>query len=1022
MTRLRPILIPLCLALLSLLPRPVHATPVPERPFLHLGGDMHSATIYALSVSTDGTLIATASLDKTVRLWNAANGTLVRVLRPPIGDNREGALFSVAFSPDGTIVACAGWTGYQWAGTMSIYFFDTASGHMIGRLGGLPQSVAQLAFSPDGRRMAVMMAYSDGIALFERPPGERLWTREMGSIRTMPFLEPGKVSQAFASLDFSPDGRRLVAVSEDSLARLFDLEAQPNPEQGESWPVQLKSFEIPLGRLPAKVRFSPDGSHIAVGFKETTGIRLGNAEPIKVAVLSASTLEPLYYPDLTGVAGDISAVAWSPDGSRLYGSGTFSIRLRRQVRVWEASGRGSYRDLPLDDGTVTDMRTLPGGGVVTGSELPSLAILDRPGAPPILRGPDSADLRVVIPFLVSPDGSRVQFSFQPFGFAPGCFSITERSLTPGSCPPQARAVPARLGRTGDYPYYSGFSDDPSFRLDKQTSISLEQNEKGLSHAFAPDGASVVLGTNFGLKRHRLDGSAIWSITSPAALHVNISGDGRVVVAAMLDGTIRWYRMSDGKELVALFPHRDRTRWLLWTPEGYFDAVGGGEELVGFRLNRGPDREGRFIGLNSLYDVFYRPDIVQAAFRGDDTAGLITLTAEQALAAPPPTVTITTPPAETAGPAWFCYRVEANGGGIGEVRIFLNGKLVRSDGFYREAGQRPEGGGQKLARLDGTAVYRELRALAVRDRQAGQTVTVAPKGDRFEECSDLATASGENQLSVAAFNSANTVQSALASATFRSLRPPARPRLFVLAFGIDTFGDPGATLRYAVRDASDLSRALAGNALGLFAREDIHVRLLTNQQAGRSGILQAVAAIAAEAGPEDTFVLFAASHGVLNRNQYQLVTADFGGDLDDHNALLGANELVDISKRVKALRQLFIFDTCHAGGVDSIISGLYDARMSTLAKKMGLQVFASASSQQAALDGYRGNGLFTHTLLTALKELRNPKGHPGTIVTATDVGQRARALTTDISRRLGRPQTPLIIGVGSDVPLFKAGAP
>jgi hypothetical protein len=59
----------------------------------------------------------------------------------------EGALFSVAFSPDGSIVACAGWTGYQLDKNISVYFFETASGAMIGRLGELPQTVSQLVFS-----------------------------------------------------------------------------------------------------------------------------------------------------------------------------------------------------------------------------------------------------------------------------------------------------------------------------------------------------------------------------------------------------------------------------------------------------------------------------------------------------------------------------------------------------------------------------------------------------------------------------------------------------------------------------------------------------------------------------------------------------------------------------------------------------------------------------------------------------------------------------------------------------------
>jgi hypothetical protein len=45
----------------------------------------------------------------------------------------------------------------------------------------------------------------------------------------------------------------------------------------------------------------------------------------------------------------------------------------------------------------------------------------------------------------------------------------------------------------------------------------------------------------------------------------LSRDGRLAVAAFGDGMIRWFRYSDGQELLALFVHRDGKRWILWTP-------------------------------------------------------------------------------------------------------------------------------------------------------------------------------------------------------------------------------------------------------------------------------------------------------------------------------------------------------------------------------------------------------------------------------------------------------------------------
>lgn len=53
--------------------------------------------------------------------------------------------------------------------------------------------------------------------------------------------------------------------------------------------------------------------------------------------------------------------------------------------------------------------------------------------------------------------------------------------------------------------------------------------------------------------------------------MNVTPDGRLVVAAYDDGTIRWHRMSDGQELLAAFVHKDDRRWVAWTPSGYYMA-------------------------------------------------------------------------------------------------------------------------------------------------------------------------------------------------------------------------------------------------------------------------------------------------------------------------------------------------------------------------------------------------------------------------------------------------------------------
>ena len=67
--------------------------------------------------------------------------------------------------------------------------------------------------------------------------------------------------------------------------------------------------------------------------------------------------------------------------------------------------------------------------------------------------------------------------------------------------------------------------------------------------------------------------------------VNIPGDGRLVVAAYGDGTIRWHRLEDGVELLAFMPHRNQHDWVAWTPEGIYDATAGAHGVLQWHSNR-----------------------------------------------------------------------------------------------------------------------------------------------------------------------------------------------------------------------------------------------------------------------------------------------------------------------------------------------------------------------------------------------------------------------------------------------------
>jgi hypothetical protein len=105
--------------------------------------------------------------------------------------------------------------------------------------------------------------------------------------------------------------------------------------------------------------------------------------------------------------------------------------------------------------------------------------------------------------------------------------------------------------------------------------------------------------------------------------VNISSDGRLVVAAYRDGTIRWHRMTDGAELLAFMPLADRTNWVAWTPEGFYAATAGAQGVLRWHVNRGWEPADSV----AVEDIpgSYRPELLPLVLQETETPRALGLT-------------------------------------------------------------------------------------------------------------------------------------------------------------------------------------------------------------------------------------------------------------------------------------------------------------------------------------------------------------------------------------------------------------
>ncbi|MFE0256064.1 AAA family ATPase [Streptomyces sp. NPDC059010] len=520
----------------------------------------HTGAVYLTTFSPNGRLLATASYDRTVRLWDVSDRSRPKPLGRPLTGHTSW-VSSAVFSPDGRTLASAGDDG-----TIRLWdVSDPAHPSPLGApLTGHEGTIYLVAFSPDGRTLA--SAGDDSTV--------RLWNvRDPARPKSLGALTGH--TAAVRSVAFSPDGRTLAAGGDDDTIRLWNMADPRRPE--------------PVGKaltghtdLVHSVAFSPDGRTLASGSADGM-IRLWNvSDPADAAAIGAP---------LTGHTGPIWSVAFSPDGGRLAAASADSTASLWNVsdpawpsQVGEPLAGSSGEMFAL--GFSPDGRTLATGSGDSKVRLWSVPTLDMTGRTGAFR-PDgkvfataARDGRVRLWNVSAPD--RPVSLSKPFMPADGY----QRSMT---FSPDGRTLAVR---TGHHTLYLWNVTDPAHPVLAGSPLALRTRFAGAdSLAYSPDGRTLA--TAYEDRTIRLwdvrDPSRAVPLGAPLTGHkgyVNalaFSPDGSVLASGSADNTMRLWNVSDPRHVTRLGKpltgHEGPVNSLIYSPDGHTLASGSDDDTV-----------------------------------------------------------------------------------------------------------------------------------------------------------------------------------------------------------------------------------------------------------------------------------------------------------------------------------------------------------------------------------------------------------------------------------------------------------
>ncbi|NEO80763.1 hypothetical protein [Moorena sp. SIO4G3] len=562
----------------------------------------HDNTVNTVSFSPDGELIATASSDKTVKIWSKEGKELYTLAGK---DGHQDEIRSVTFSPDGKLIATASKDKTVKVWQRNGKYIQTLTGHrnLVWSVRFSPDLKSLAASSEDGRviiwslegkKPQIFKAHDKAVLSISFSPDSKvlatgsfdntvkLWRRDRNGLYNRKPITIQAHDDAVFSVSFSPKGKLIATASKDKTVKLWKLDGTRYQTLGND---DHESHESTV----TSISFSPDGQTLASASADNT-VKLWNR--------NGQLLETL-----TGHSDWVWSVNFSPDSQTLA-----SASADKTVKLWS---RRYGNELPIptgDENTVYSVSYSPDGQTMaTASKNNTIQLWSLNGE---LQRTMTGHTGWVWGVSFSPDGETIASAS-----ADKTAKIWNKNGKLLHTLSGHENVVRSITFSPDGKIIATASRDKTVKLWNQNGIEIRtltgHTNWVNSVRFSPDGETIATASldqtvklwnvSDGKELQTLDDHDDWVVS------VGFSPDGKTLASASRDNTVKLWNLSNGKELTSLEGH-DNTVWsVVFSPDGETIATASADQTVKLWNRKGKQPQTFYGHDDAVVSLSFSPD-------------------------------------------------------------------------------------------------------------------------------------------------------------------------------------------------------------------------------------------------------------------------------------------------------------------------------------------------------------------------------------------------------------------------------